>query len=83
MDKFNQLKRIVVPIDRVNVDTDQLIPKQYLKLLERTGLGRYLFSDWRLNPDGMPKPGFALNNPRYHGGRILLARQNFGSGSSR
>ena len=72
-----------MPIDRVNVDTDQLIPKQYLKLLERTGLGKYLFSDWRFNPDGTPKPDFILNNPRYHRGRILLARQNFGSGSSR
>ena len=83
MDKFNQIKGIVVPIDRVNVDTDQLIPKQYLKLLERTGLGKYLFSDWRFNSDGTPKPDFVLNNPRYRGGRILLARQNFGSGSSR
>ena len=81
MDKFNQLKGIVVPIDRVNVDTDQLIPKQYLKLLERTGLGKYLFSDWRFNPDDTPKPDFVLNNSRYSGGRILLARQNFGSGS--
>src|SRR5208337_4567066 len=83
MDKFNHLKGIVVPIDRVNVDTDQLIPKQYLKLLERTGLGKYLFSDWRFNPDDTPKPDFVLNNPRYSGGRIILARQNFGSGSSR
>lgn len=83
MDKFNQLKGIVVPIDRVNVDTDQLIPKQYLKLLERTGLGKYLFSDWRFNPDGTPNPDFILNHPRYRDGRILLARQNFGSGSSR
>jgi 3-isopropylmalate/(R)-2-methylmalate dehydratase small subunit len=83
MDKFSQLKGIVVPIDRVNVDTDQLIPKQFLKLLERTGLGKYLFSDWRFNQDGTPKPDFVLNNPRYRGGRILLARQNFGSGSSR
>jgi len=83
MDKFNQLKGIVVPIDRVNVDTDQLIPKQYLKLLERTGLGKYLFSDWRFNSDGTPKPDFVLNNPRYRGSKILLARQNFGSGSSR
>jgi 3-isopropylmalate/(R)-2-methylmalate dehydratase small subunit len=83
MDKFNQIKGIVVPIDRVNVDTDQLIPKQYLKLLERTGLSKYLFSDWRFNPDDTPKPDFVLNHPRYRGGRILLARQNFGSGSSR
>jgi 3-isopropylmalate/(R)-2-methylmalate dehydratase small subunit len=83
MDKFSQLKGIVVPIDRANVDTDQLIPKQFLKLLERTGLGKYLFSDWRFNPDGTPKPNFVLNNPQYRGGRILLARQNFGSGSSR
>ena len=83
MDKFSRLKGIVVPIDRVNVDTDQLIPKQYLKLLERTGLGKYLFSDWRFNPDGTPKSDFVLNNSRYRGGTILLARQNFGSGSSR
>ncbi len=83
MDKFKQLKGIVVPIDRVNVDTDQLIPKQFLKLIERTGLGQYLFNDWRFNPDGTPKTDFVLNNPRYRDGKILLARQNFGSGSSR
>ena len=83
MDKFRQLTGIVVPIDRVNVDTDQLIPKQFLKLLERKGLGKYLFNDWRFNLDGSPKSDFVLNNPRYKGGRILLARENFGSGSSR
>ena len=83
MDKFGQVTGIVVPINRVNVDTDQLIPKQFLKLLERTGLGKYLFNDWRFNPDGSPKSDFVLNNPRYEGGRILLARENFGSGSSR
>jgi 3-isopropylmalate/(R)-2-methylmalate dehydratase small subunit len=74
---------IVVPLDRVNVDTDQLVPKQFLKLVERTGFGRYLFNDWRFNKDGTPKLDFVLNLPRYKDGRILLARENFGCGSSR
>lgn len=83
MDRFRQFKGVVVPIDRVNVDTDQLIPKQFLKLLERTGLGQYLFYDWRFNQDGTPRTDFVLNEPRYRNAKILLARENFGTGSSR
>jgi len=83
MEPFKQQTGIVVPLDRVNVDTDQIIPKQFLKLVERTGFGRYLFNDWRFQPDGTPKTDFVLNQPRYQGGKILLARENFGCGSSR
>jgi len=74
---------IVVPLDRVNVDTDQIIPKQFLKLIERTGFGQYLFYDWRFHQDGNPKIDFILNDPQYKEGKILLTRANFGSGSSR
>ena len=70
-------------MDRINVDTDQIIPKQFLKLVQRTGYEKYLFYDWRFEPDGSPKPDFVLNMPRYRGARILLARRNFGCGSSR
>jgi len=70
-------------MDRANVDTDQIVPKQFLKLLSRSGYGRYLFYDWRFNPDGSPRQGFVLNEPRYQGASILLARSNFGCGSSR
>jgi 3-isopropylmalate/(R)-2-methylmalate dehydratase small subunit len=73
----------VAPLDRANVDTDQIIPKQFLKRIERTGYGQFLFFDWRQNPDGSPKPEFVLNEPRYQGTSILLARRNFGCGSSR
>ena len=73
----------VAPLDRANVDTDQIIPKQFLKRIERTGYGQFLFFDWRQNPDGTPKPEFVLNEPRYQGASILLARRNFGCGSSR
>jgi 3-isopropylmalate/(R)-2-methylmalate dehydratase small subunit len=73
----------VAPLDRANVDTDQIIPKQFLKRIERTGYGQFLFFDWRQNPDGTPKPDFVLNEPRYTGSSILLARRNFGCGSSR
>lgn len=83
MKPFRDLTGIVVPLDRVNVDTDQIIPKQFLKLTERTGFGRYLFYDWRFHPDGKPKADFILNYPRYKGGSILLSRGNFGCGSSR
>jgi 3-isopropylmalate/(R)-2-methylmalate dehydratase small subunit len=83
MEPFRTLRGIVVPLDRVNVDTDQIVPKQFLKLLERTGFGQYLFYDWRFGPDGNPRPDFILNKPRYKGGNILLARSNFGCGSSR
>jgi len=70
-------------MDRVNVDTDQIIPKQFLKRIERTGFGQFLFFDWRLNEDGTPNPYFVLNHPGYQGASILVAGRNFGSGSSR
>ncbi len=70
-------------MDRANVDTDQIIPKQFLKRIERTGFGQFLFFDWRSNEDGSSNPTFELNLPRNAGAAILLARRNFGSGSSR
>ena len=72
-----------MPLDRVNVDTDQIIPKQFLKLIQRTGFGKYLFYDWRFVEAGKPNSEFVLNDPRYKDGKILLARANFGCGSSR
>ena len=83
MGPFKQHKGIVVPLDRVNVDTDQIIPKQFLKLVERTGFGQYLFHDWRYNVNAKPNPEFVLNYPRYSGGTVLLTGANFGCGSSR
>jgi 3-isopropylmalate/(R)-2-methylmalate dehydratase small subunit len=83
MEPFKPFNGIVVPLDRVNVDTDQIIPKQFLKLVERTGFGQFLFYDWRFDQDGKPKQGFVLNEPRFRDGRILLCRSNFGCGSSR
>lgn len=73
----------VVPLDRSDVDTDQIIPKQFLKRIERTGFGEFLFFDWRYLEDGSPNPEFILNHPKYRGATILLARRNFGCGSSR
>jgi 3-isopropylmalate/(R)-2-methylmalate dehydratase small subunit len=70
-------------MDRLNVDTDQIIPKQFLKRLERTGFGQFLFFDWRYNNDGTPNPEFELNAPAYQGATILVAERNFGCGSSR
>ena len=83
MEPFVQLKGIAAPLDRVNVDTDQIIPKQFLKRVERTGFGQFLFFDWRLLPNGQPNPDFELNDPRYEGATILVAGRNFGCGSSR
>ena len=83
MKKFTTVTGIVAPLDRQNVDTDQIIPKQFLKRIERTGYEDGLFFDWRFNEDGSPNPGFVLNHPRYKGASILLARDNFGCGSSR
>ena len=83
MEPFTKLNGIVAPLDRVNVDTDQIIPAQFLKRVERTGFGQFLFFDWRLLPDGKPNPDFVLNKPGYEGASILVARRNFGSGSSR
>ncbi len=83
MQPFTQLTGIVAPLDRVNVDTDQIIPKQFLKRVERTGFGQFLFFDWRFLEDGSPNPDFVLNHAGYEGASILVAGRNFGSGSSR
>jgi 3-isopropylmalate/(R)-2-methylmalate dehydratase small subunit len=83
MQPFNKHTGLVVPLDRVNVDTDQMVPKQFLKWTTREGYGRVLFYDWRYLEGEKPNPEFVLNLPRYHGGTILLARANFGCGSSR
>lgn len=80
---FRVHKGIVAPLLRPNIDTDQIIPKQFLKRIERTGFGKFLFYDWRFKPDGTPEESFALNEPRYEGASILLAGRNFGCGSSR
>ena len=74
---------LVATLDRSNVDTDQIIPKQFLKRIERTGFGQYLFFDWRFDADGNPRPDFELNEKRFDGASILLTRWNFGCGSSR
>ena len=92
MKSFTQLKGLVCPLDRANVDTDAIIPKQFLKSIERAGFGPYLFDEWRYTNYGEPgmdctnrpkNPDFVLNQPRYEGAEILLARDNFGCGSSR
>ena len=83
MQPFTQHTGLVVPMDRANVDTDQIIPKQFLKRIERTGFGQYLFFDWRFHDDGSENPDFELNRPAYRGASVLLARRNFGCGSSR
>jgi 3-isopropylmalate/(R)-2-methylmalate dehydratase small subunit len=83
MKPFNKLTGLVAPMDRANVDTDQIIPKQFLKRIERTGFGEFLFWDWRRKADGSDDPNFELNKPEYKGATILLARRNFGCGSSR
>ena len=83
MEPFKTLTGIVAPLDRVNVDTDQIIPKQFLKRIERTGFEEYLFYDWRYLDNGKPNPEFVLNNERYKDATILLTRNNYGCGSSR
>jgi 3-isopropylmalate/(R)-2-methylmalate dehydratase small subunit len=83
MQPFTTHTGIVAALDRANVDTDQIIPKQFLKRIERTGFGQFLFFDWRFLADGSPNPEFELNRPGYAGASILLARRNFGCGSSR
>ncbi|MBI3484841.1 MAG: 3-isopropylmalate dehydratase small subunit [Acidobacteria bacterium] len=83
MQPFRTHTGLVVPLDRVNVDTDQMIPKQFCKLLTREGYGKLLFYDWRYLEGGAPNPDFVLNRPRYRGASVLLARANFGCGSSR
>jgi len=83
MDPFTSHTGRVTPLDRADVDTDQIIPKQFLKRIERTGYGQFLFYDWRRLEDGSPDPDFALNRPEYEGGTVLVAGRNFGCGSSR
>ena len=83
MQSFIRLNGVVAPLDRVNVDTDQIIPKQFLKRIERSGFGQFLFFDWRLNEDGTPNKDFELNKPGYENSEILISGRNFGSGSSR
>ncbi|MFZ1918435.1 MAG: 3-isopropylmalate dehydratase small subunit [Terriglobales bacterium] len=83
MQPFRKHTGIVAPLDRVNVDTDQIIPKQFLKRIERTGFGQFLFYDWRFSPDGQEVASFVLHDARYRGATILVAGRNFGCGSSR
>ncbi|MGP8253560.1 MAG: 3-isopropylmalate dehydratase small subunit [Terracidiphilus sp.] len=83
MEPFKTLTSLAAPLDRTNVDTDQIIPKQFLKRIERTGYGDFLFFDWRQTPDSTPVADFVINDPRYKGAQILVAGKNFGCGSSR
>jgi 3-isopropylmalate/(R)-2-methylmalate dehydratase small subunit len=83
MKKFVKETGVAVPLNRSNVDTDQIIPKQFLKRIERTGYGPFLFFDWRYQQDGSDKPDFVLNQASFKDGRVLIAGRNFGSGSSR
>ncbi len=83
MKPFTAHRGRVAPLDRVNVDTDQIIPKQFLKRIEKTGFGQFVFYDWRFSSDGTKNPDFVLHDPRYEGATILVAGKNFGCGSSR
>jgi 3-isopropylmalate/(R)-2-methylmalate dehydratase small subunit len=83
MNAFTLHQGRVAPLDRINVDTDQIIPKQFLKRIERTGFGQFLFYDWRFGADGKKNPDFVLHDPRYEGASVLVAGKNFGCGSSR
>src|ERR1051326_9381843 len=83
MQPFTTHSGVIAPLDRVDVDTDQIIPKQFLKSIKRTGVEEGLFFDWRFRPDGTPNPDFVLNKPGYQNASILVSGRNFGSGSSR
>ncbi len=83
MRTFTAHRGLVATMDRANVDTDQIVPKQFLKRIERTGFGPFLFFDWRFKEDGSDNPAFELNQPRVAGASVLVTRRNFGSGSSR
>lgn len=83
MDKFKTIKSIPTPFDKVNVDTDQIVPKQFLKLIQKTGFGKFLFYNWRFNSDEKPNSDFILNDPKYKNSKILITKDNFGCGSSR
>lgn len=83
MQPFTKMTGLVAPVDRVNVDTDAIIPKQFLKRIERSGFGQFLFYEWRWDEQGNVIPDFNLNKPRYQGASVLISRANFGCGSSR
>ena len=83
MDSFKEIKSKLIPLDMINVDTDQIIPKQFLKLIQKSGYGDFLFYNWRFDHSGNPKKQFVLNDPKYKERQVLLTRDNFGCGSSR
>ena len=83
LEPFSKVTSIITPFDKANVDTDQIIPKQFLKLITKSGFGKFLFYDWRFDHDGKPKNDFVLNNPLYENSQILVTNENFGCGSSR
>ena len=83
MKPFSKINSIITPFDKANVDTDQIIPKQFLKLITKSGFGKFLFYDWRFNNDGQEKDGFILNYSHYKTSQILVTNENFGCGSSR
>ena len=83
MKKFTKITSTITPFDKANVDTDQIIPKQFLKLVQKTGFGKYLFYNWRFDTDGNPKKDFILNESKYSDSQILVTNENFGCGSSR
>tara|TARA_B100000029_G_scaffold395555_1_gene393377 strand:- start:12926 stop:13510 length:585 start_codon:yes stop_codon:yes gene_type:complete len=83
LEPFSKVSSIITPLDKANVDTDQIIPKQFLKLITKSGFGRFLFYDWRFDQDGKPKNDFVLNDSAYQDSKILVTNENFGCGSSR
>ena len=83
MEPFKKVSSIITPLDKVNVDTDQIVPKQFLKLVQKSGFGKFLFFNWRYNENDVKKPDFVLNDPKYENSKILVAGDNFGCGSSR
>jgi 3-isopropylmalate/(R)-2-methylmalate dehydratase small subunit len=83
LEKFTKVTGIITPFDKINVDTDQIVPKQFLKLVQKTGFGKYLFYNWRFEDDGTLKKDFILNNEKFNGSKILVTNENFGCGSSR
>ena len=83
MDKFEKTKSVVTPFEKVNVDTDQIVPKQFLKLIHKTGFGKFLFYNWRFDSNEKPISNFILNDPKYKDSKILVTGDNFGCGSSR
>jgi 3-isopropylmalate/(R)-2-methylmalate dehydratase small subunit len=83
LEKFKKISSTITPFDKANVDTDQIVPKQFLKLVQKTGFGKYLFYNWRFDNDGNPKKDFILNESKYANSRILVTNENFGCGSSR